>query len=75
MIHTTKTISDNVGCNKETIRTYLGNWRFNKYRQPTRPETYDVNEDFVKDFLNFVKLRPFKKWHNNVNNIYMLITP
>ena len=72
---TTENIRKTLKCNKETLRAHLGNWRFNRFLTSYRPESYEVNDEFITVLKNFVELRPQQKWHKNIKYLYRLITP
>ena len=57
-IMTIKEIAKILKSSENKIRTWLGGYRFEKYRVPfIHPLQYDVCEDFWQDFYDFLELK------------------
>ena len=57
MILNIKQISNILSSNQQTMRNYLGNYRFSKYIVANRPLTVNVDSEFIKTFKNFTEMR------------------
>ena len=74
-----KEISKILKCSNGVIRTYLCNYRFQRFRvEGTRPPVYEVNIEFFNELKDMVECRRHAKpkaWHYNIDNLRTVVTP